>query len=143
MSAADNLSAYNVFGHRHTGELLEQLHLSADQIQFTPHLLPIPRGILATIYVRLKQSTEPSAVSAVFSDFYRNSPTVRLYPSPQLPQIQHVVRTSFCDLGFELASDGKRLVIVSCLDNLLKGASGQAVQNLNLMCGWREQEGLL
>ena len=143
MSAADNLSAYNVFGHRHTGELLEQLHLSADQIQFTPHLLPIPRGILATIYVRLRQSTEASAVSAVFSEFFRNSPMVRLYPSPQLPQIQHVVRTSFCDIGFELASDGKRLVIVSCLDNLLKGASGQAVQNLNLMCGWREEEGLL
>ncbi len=143
MSAADNFSAYNVFGHRHTGELLEQLHLNADQIQFTPHLLPIPRGILATIYLRLKQSTAPLAISAVFSDFYRNSPMVRLYPSPQLPQIQHVVRTNFCDLGFELASDGKRLVIVSCLDNLLKGASGQAVQNLNLMCGWKEQEGLL
>lgn len=143
MYAADNLSAYNVFGHRHTGELLEQLHLSADQIQFTPHLLPIPRGILATNYLRLKQSTNSSTISAVYSDFYRNSPMVRLYPSPQLPQIQHVVRTNFCDIGFELASDGKRLVIVSCLDNLLKGASGQAVQNLNLMCGWKEQEGLL
>jgi N-acetyl-gamma-glutamyl-phosphate reductase len=68
---------------------------------------------------------------------------VRLYKSPQLPQIQHIVRTNFCDIGFELAADGKRLVIVSCLDNLLKGASGQAVQNLNLMCGWKEQEGLL
>jgi N-acetyl-gamma-glutamyl-phosphate reductase len=143
MYAADNFSAYNVFGHRHTGELLEQLHLSSDQIQFTPHLLPIPRGILATNYLRLKQAAEPAAISAVFSDFYRDSPMVRLYNSPQLPQIQHVVRTNFCDIGFELAADGKRLVIVSCLDNLLKGASGQAVQNLNLMCGWKEQEGLL
>ncbi|MEO8737858.1 MAG: N-acetyl-gamma-glutamyl-phosphate reductase [Edaphobacter sp.] len=143
MSAADNFSAYNVFGHRHTGELLEQLHLSADQIQFTPHLLPVPRGILATIYLKLKHSTETSAITTVLSDFYRNSPMVRLYASPQLPQIQHVVRTNFCDIGFELASDGKRLVMVSCLDNLLKGASGQAVQNLNLMCGWKEQEGLL
>ena len=143
MYAADNLSAYNVFGHRHTGELLEQLHLTADQIQFTPHLLPIPRGILATNYLRLKQSTDASTISAVFSDFYRDSPMVRLYSSPQLPQIQHIVRTNFCDIGFELAADGKRLVIVSCLDNLLKGASGQAVQNLNLMCGWNEQEGLL
>lgn len=143
MYAADNFSAYNVFGHRHTGELLEQLHLTADQIQFTPHLLPIPRGILATNYLRLKQSTEVAAISAVFSDFYRGSPMVRLYSSPQLPQIQHVVRTNFCDIGFELAADGKRLVVVSCLDNLLKGASGQAVQNLNLMCGWNEQEGLL
>lgn len=143
MSAADNLSAYNVFGHRHTGELLEQLHLNADQIQFTPHLLPIPRGILATIYLRLKQPSDASSIGAVFSKFYRDSPMVRLYPTPQLPQIQHVVRTNFDDIGFELAKDGKRLVIVSCLDNLLKGASGQAVQNLNLMCGWEEQEGLL
>lgn len=143
MYAADNLSAYNVFGHRHTGELLEQLHLSADQIQFTPHLLPIPRGILATIYLRLKQPSDASSISAVFAEFYRTSPMVRLYPTPQLPQIQHVVRTNFCDVGFELAKDGKRLVIISCLDNLLKGASGQAVQNLNLMCGWDEQEGLL
>ncbi len=143
MYAADNLSAYAVFGHRHTGELLEQLYLEVDQIQFTPHLLPIPRGILSTIYLRLNRSANPSEISAVLGDFYRNSPLVRLHSSPQLPQIQHVARTNFCDLGFELAADGKRLVMVSCLDNLLKGAAGQAVQNMNLMCGWKEQEGLL
>jgi len=140
---ADNFSAYNIFGHRHTGELIEQLHVNDDQIQFTPHLLPIPRGILTTIYLKLKDATDASTISSVLSDFYRNSPMVRLYPSPQLPQIQHVVRTNFCDIGFELARDGKRLVMIACLDNLLKGASGQAVQNLNLMCGWEEQEGLL
>jgi N-acetyl-gamma-glutamyl-phosphate reductase len=143
MYAADNLSAYAVFGHRHTGELLEQLHVGADQIQFTPHLLPIPRGILSTIYLRLKQLTEPSAIGAVLQSFYRESPLVRLHSSPQLPEIQHVVRTSFCDLGFALAPDGKRLIMVSCLDNLLKGAASQAVQNMNLMCGWNEEEGLL
>jgi N-acetyl-gamma-glutamyl-phosphate reductase len=143
MYAADNLSAYAVFGHRHTGELLEQLHLEADQIQFTPHLLPIPRGILATIYLRLKHATDAAAISAVLQDFYRHSPMVRLHTSPQLPEIQHVVRTNFCDLGFALAADGKRLVMVSCLDNLLKGAAGQALQNMNLMCGWKEEEGLL
>jgi len=143
MYAADNLSAYNVFGHRHGGELVEQLHLNADQIQFTPHLLPIPRGILTTIYLKLKDATEPSDLTAVLADFYRDSPMVRLYPTPQLPQIQYVARTNYCDIGFELASDGRRLVMVACLDNLLKGASGQAVQNLNLMCGWKEQEGLL
>jgi N-acetyl-gamma-glutamyl-phosphate reductase len=143
MHAADNLSAYAVFGHRHTGELLEQLHLEADQIQFTPHLLPIPRGILSTIYIRLKHATDSTAISAVLQDFYRNSPMVRLHTSPHLPEIQHVVRTNFCDLGFALAADGKRLVMVSCLDNLLKGAAGQAVQNMNLMCGWKEEEGLL
>ena len=143
MYAADNFSAYAVFGHRHTGELLEQLHLTADQIQFTPHLLPIPRGILSTIYVRLHERTEPEAIEAVFRLFYATSPLVRIHPTPHLPQIQHVVRTNYCDIGFELAADGKRLVIVSCLDNLLKGASGQAIQNMNLMCGWNEEEGLL
>jgi N-acetyl-gamma-glutamyl-phosphate reductase len=143
MHAADNLSAYAVFGHRHTGELLEQLHLQADQIQFTPHLLPIPRGILSTIYLRLKQTANTAEISTVLQDFYRHSPLVRLHVSPQLPEIQHVVRTNFCDLGFALAADGKRLVMVSCLDNLLKGAAGQAVQNMNLMCGWKEEEGLL
>ncbi|NYF80701.1 N-acetyl-gamma-glutamyl-phosphate reductase [Granulicella arctica] len=143
MYAADNLSAYNVFGHRHTGELLEQLHLDASQIQFTPHLLPIPRGILSTIYLRLKEVTTPDAVAVLLRDFYKDSPLVRIHATPALPQIQHVVRTNFCDLGFELAKDGKRLVLVSCLDNLLKGAAGQAVQNMNLMCGWPEAEGLL
>jgi N-acetyl-gamma-glutamyl-phosphate reductase len=143
MHAADNLSAYAVFAHRHTGELLEQLHLSADQIQFTPHLLPIPRGIMSTIYLRLKQPADAAAITSVIQNFYRQSPMVRLHTSPQLPEIQHVVRTSYSDLGFALAPDGKRLVIVSCLDNLLKGAAGQAVQNMNLMCGWNEEEGLL
>jgi len=143
MYAADNLSAYNVFGHRHTGELLEQLCLDASQIQFTPHLLPIPRGILSTIYVRLQQETTPGTIAAVLEEFYKDSPLVRLHATPALPQIQHVVRTNFCDIGFELAKDGKRLVMVSCLDNLLKGAAGQAVQNMNLMCGWPEAEGLL
>jgi len=143
MYAADNLSAYSVFGHRHTGELLEQLHLTSDQIQFTPHLLPIPRGILSTIYLRLKQRMTPAEVSSLFDAFYKSSPLVRLHATPQLPQIQHVVRTNFCDLGFALAEDGKKLIVVSCLDNLLKGAAGQAVQNMNLMCGWKEEEGLL
>jgi N-acetyl-gamma-glutamyl-phosphate reductase len=143
MHAADNLSAYAIFGHRHTGELLEQLHLTADQIQFTPHLLPIPRGILSTIYLRFNHATDAAAISAVLRDFYQHSPLVRLHTSPRLPEIQHVVRTNFCDLGFALAADGKRLVMVSCLDNLLKGAAGQAVQNMNLICGWNEEEGLL
>jgi len=143
MYAADNLSAYSVFGHRHTGELLEQLHLTADQIQFTPHLLPIPRGILSTIYVRLKKKTAAAEISALFGEFYKSSPMVRLHAAPQLPQIQHIVRTNFCDIGFTLAEDGQRLVIISCLDNLLKGAAGQAVQNMNVMCGFKEEEGLL
>jgi N-acetyl-gamma-glutamyl-phosphate reductase len=143
MYAADNLSAYSVFGHRHTGELLEQLCLSPDQIQFTPHLLPIPRGILSTIYLRLKSPAKTAEIESLFREFYKGSPLVRLHATPQLPQIQHVVCTNFCDLGFALGPDGKRLIVVSCLDNLLKGAAGQAVQNMNLMCGWKEEEGLL
>jgi N-acetyl-gamma-glutamyl-phosphate reductase len=143
MHVADNLSAYAVFGHRHTGELLEQLHLKADQIQFTPHLLPIPRGILSTIYLRLGQRTDSAAITTNLQSFYQQSPMVRLHPSPRLPEIQHVISTNYCDLGFVLAPDGKRMVIVSCLDNLLKGAASQAIQNMNLICGWKEEEGLL
>jgi N-acetyl-gamma-glutamyl-phosphate reductase len=142
MHAADNLSAYKVFGHRHTGELLEQLGLTAEQIQFTPHLLPIPRGILSTIYVRLKRRASSREIETCLRSFYATSPMVRVHAPGHLPQIQHVVRTNYCDIGFELAPDGRRLVLVSCLDNLLKGASGQAVQNMNVMCGWNESEGL-
>lgn len=143
MYAADNLSAYNVFGHRHTGELLEQLHLTPDQIQFTPHLLPIPRGILSTIYLRLNSAMDPHELHDLLHTFYRDSPMVRVHPAGSLPQIQHVVHTSFCDIGFEAGPDGKRIVLVSCLDNLLKGAASQAVQNLNVLCNWNEEEGLL
>jgi N-acetyl-gamma-glutamyl-phosphate reductase len=141
MYAADNLSAYGVFTHRHTGELLEQIGLAGDQIVFTPHLLPIPRGILSTIYVRFSEPQTRASVARVYSDFFAGSPMVRLYDGT-LPQIQYSVRTSYADIGFQLAPDGKRAVIVSCLDNLLKGASGQAVQNFNLMMGWGEAEGL-
>ncbi|QMV17699.1 N-acetyl-gamma-glutamyl-phosphate reductase [Granulicella sp. 5B5] len=142
MYAADNLSAYAVFGHRHTGELLEQLHLDASQIQFTPHLLPIPRGILSTIYVRLAQPGSIISIQSLYDEFYANAPLVRVRRSPALPQIQHVVRTAFCDLGFQLAPDGNRLVIISCLDNLLKGAASQAVENMNLMAGFPQSSGL-
>ena len=143
MHAADNLSAYAVSGHRHMGEMLEQLGLTSAQIQFTPHLLPIPRGILTTIYLRLKQKCTSELVDSHLRSFYVNSPMVRIHRTPDLPQIQHVVRTNYCDLGFHLAPDGKRVVLVSCLDNLLKGAAGQAVQNMNLMFGYAEEEGLL
>lgn len=142
MHAADNLSAYGVFGHRHTGELLEQLGLDRSQIIFTPHLLPIPRGILATNYVTLKQKKTAAEVAELYRRFYAESPMVRLYGAGHLPQIQYSVHTNYCDIGFELDSDGRRCVIVSCLDNLMKGAAGQAVENLNLLCGWEETEGL-
>ncbi len=141
MYAADNLSAYSVFGHRHTGELLEQLGLKARDIIFTPHLLPIPRGIFSTVYLNLKSPTESDSIDACYRNFYSGSPMVR-WSGARLPEIQHSVRTSYCDIGFALAPDKQRLIVVSCLDNLLKGASGQAVQNMNLLFGWPEQEGL-
>jgi N-acetyl-gamma-glutamyl-phosphate reductase len=143
MYAADNLSAYGVFKHRHLGELLEQLDITDSEIIFTPHLLPIPRGILSTIYVTFLETTEPEAVETCYREYYADSPLVRVYPTPQLPQIQYSVRTNYADIGFELAREGRRCVVVSCLDNLLKGAASQAVQNMNLMCGWDESEGLL
>ncbi len=141
MYAADNLSAYGIFSHRHTGELLEQIGLNADEIVFTPHLLPIPRGILSTIYVHFREPQTRASVAKIYHVFFAGSPMVRLYDTT-LPQIQYSVRTSYSDIGFQLSADGRRAVIVSCLDNLLKGASGQAVQNLNVMFGWGEAEGL-
>jgi N-acetyl-gamma-glutamyl-phosphate reductase len=141
MYAADNLSAYSVFNHRHTGELLEQIGIDQGQIVFTPHLLPIPRGILSTIYVRFSSTQTAESISMIYRDFFNGSPMVRLY-SKTLPQIQYSVRTNYADIGFQIAPDGRRAVIVSCLDNLLKGASSQAVQNLNIMQGWPEAEGL-
>jgi len=141
MYAADNLSAYGVFSHRHTGELLEQIGIGAGDIVFTPHLLPIPRGIMSTIYVRFKQAETRESVTRVYREFFAGSPMVRIYEN-SLPQIQYSARTNFADIGFQISGDGRRAVIVSCLDNLLKGASGQAVQNMNVMLGWNEAEGL-
>ena len=141
MYAADNLSAYGVFSHRHTGELLEQIGIGAGEIVFTPHLLPIPRGILSTIYVRFGEAQTHASVSHRYREFFAGSPMVRLYDKT-LPQIQYSVRTNYADIGFQLAADGRRAVIVSCLDNLLKGASSQAIQNMNVMLGWGEAEGL-
>jgi N-acetyl-gamma-glutamyl-phosphate reductase len=142
VSVADNLSAYAVFGHRHMGEILEQLNLGASELIFTPHLLPIPRGILSTIYVHLNREMTPSEVETYFREFYSGKRWVRVFATPRLPEIQFSLHTNYCDLGFCLAEDGRRLVLVSCVDNLLKGAAGQAVQNMNLMYGWKEEEGL-
>ena len=141
MYAADNLSAYGVFTHRHTGELLEQIGIGAGDIVFTPHLLPIPRGILSTIYVHFREAQTTESVARIYREFFADSPMVRLY-NQTLPQIQNSVRTCYADIGFQLDANGRRAVLVSCLDNLLKGASSQAVQNLNVLQGWSEAEGL-
>jgi N-acetyl-gamma-glutamyl-phosphate reductase len=141
VEVANNLSAYGVFTHRHLGEILEQLQLNDDELIFTPHLLPIPRGILSTIYVRLGQPASSADIESIYASAYSGKPWVRLFGT-RLPQIRYSLHTNFCDIGFNLSADGKRLVIISCLDNLMKGAAGQAVQNMNLMFGWGEREGL-
>jgi N-acetyl-gamma-glutamyl-phosphate reductase len=142
VAVADNLSAYSVFGHRHLGEMVEQLGLQDEELTFTPHLLPIPRGILSTIYLRLNYAMMAAEVEACLRDSYAGKKWVRVFATPKLPQVQFSLHTNYCDIGFCLADDGRRLVMVSCVDNLLKGAAGQAVQNMNLMYGWDEREGL-
>ena len=142
VSVADNVSAYSVFNHRHLGEMVEQLELDDADLTFTPHLLPIPRGILSTIYVHLNRAMKPAEVESCLRDFYSGKPWVRIFATPKLPELQFSLHTNYCDLGFCLAEDGQRLVLVSCLDNLRKGAAGQAVQNMNLMYEWEEREGL-
>ncbi len=142
VSVADNLSAYGVFKHRHLGEMLEQLGLASQELIFTPHLLPIPRGILSTIYVHLGQPMTAGEIERCYRSFYAGRHWVRVFAPPKLPEIQYSLHSNYCDIGFCLADDGQRLVIVSCVDNLLKGAAGQAVQNMNVMYGWDEAEGL-
>jgi N-acetyl-gamma-glutamyl-phosphate reductase len=142
VSVADNFSAYSVFNHRHLGEMVEQLGLQDSDLTFTPHLLPIPRGILSTIYVRLERTMKATEVEDCLREFYAGKHWVRVFAAPRLPELQFSLHTNYCDLGFCLAEDGQRLVLVSCVDNLLKGAAGQAVQNMNLMYGWDEREGL-
>jgi N-acetyl-gamma-glutamyl-phosphate reductase len=143
VSVADNLSAYGLFTHRHLGEMAEQLQLTTNELTFTPHLLPIPRGILSTIYVYLKRPMQAAEVESCYREFYKGRRFVRVFATPKLPEIQFSLNTNYCDLGFCLAPDGQRLVVVSCEDNLIKGAAGQAIQNMNLMYGWPEEEGLL
>lgn len=143
VSVADNLSAYGVFTHRHLGEMAEQLNLTTNELTFTPHLLPIPRGILSTIYVHLKRPILASEIETCYREFYQGKRFVRVFGTPKLPEIQFSLNTNYCDIGFCLAQDGQRLIIVSCEDNLIKGAAGQAIQNMNLMYGFQEEEGLL
>lgn len=141
----ENLRAYGLFHHRHVPEMLEALGLEEKQFIFTPHLLPLTRGILSTLYVRLAASDPPKRLEQVvglFEEFYSRARLVRVYPKGELPEIQAVAHTNFADLGFALDEPTGRLIIVSALDNLGKGAAGQAVQNMNLMFGFGEDTGL-
>jgi len=139
----ENFRAYNLFKHRHTPEVSDHLGLRLGDFVFTTHLLPVDRGILSTLYVRLKGARKAEDVEALLAKFYAGRPMVRVLRDGALPELQHVTHTNFCDIGFALDAAGERLIVVACLDNLGKGAAGQAVQNLNGMRGYPETAGLL
>jgi N-acetyl-gamma-glutamyl-phosphate reductase len=132
-------AAYGVFSHRHTAEMEQALDRP---VTFVPHLVPLNRGILETIYARVKPGTTAADVGAAMRAAYADSPFVRLWDDG-LPEIKHSAYTPFCDIGWRVDEATERLVTVSCLDNLLKGAASQAVQNFNLMFGLDERTGLL
>jgi len=139
----ENFRAYGVFTHRHTPEIMDHLGLAPEDFVFTTHLLPVERGILSTLYVWLKSPHSAEEIEARYRRFFAGRPMVRILPAGRLPELQHVAHTNFCDIGFALDPSGERLVVVACLDNLGKGAAGQAVQNLNGMYGFPETAGLL
>ncbi|HZR65150.1 MAG TPA: N-acetyl-gamma-glutamyl-phosphate reductase [Terriglobales bacterium] len=138
----ENFRAYGLFTHRHTPEVTEHVGIAPNEIIFSTHLLPLARGILSTIYVWLEPRRKASEIETLYRQFYAGKPMVRLWPAGRLPEIQHVAHTNFCDIGFALDPSGERLVIVSCLDNLGKGAAGQAVQNMNAMMSFEEATAL-
>jgi N-acetyl-gamma-glutamyl-phosphate reductase len=137
------VTAYGVFGHRHGAEIEQALAGAAHgphALTFVPHLVPLDRGMLSTIYVQLAPGTTEDTLAEVYEQAYGAAPFVRLVGS-SLPEIKHVAHTNFCDIGWRVDRSG-RAVLVSVIDNLLKGASGQAVQNLNVMLGVDERTGL-
>jgi len=138
----ENFKAYNLFAHRHTPEITEHTGLPESQVVFSTHLLPLARGILSTIYVTSSASRTSEEVEALYRKTFAGRPMVRISKPGSLPELQHVAHTNFCDIGFALDASGRRLIVVSCLDNLGKGAAGQAVQNFNHLLGIEEQTGL-
>jgi N-acetyl-gamma-glutamyl-phosphate reductase len=115
----------------------------AMDVTFVPHLLPVDSGILETIYVQLNSRISEASLHALYMKFYKTEPFVRVLDRGQQPELRHVVRTNFCDIGLAVSENKKTVVITSVIDNLVKGASGQAVQNMNIMYGFNETEGLL
>ena len=134
-----SVAAYGVFSHRHNAEIEQELKRT---VTFVPHLVPLDRGILETIYVSLKPGTTEAQVGRALEDAYRQAAFVRL-TGAALPEIKHVAHTNFCDIGWKVDEGRNRLALIVVLDNLLKGAAGQAVQNLNIVLGLDERTGLL
>ena len=133
-----SVAAYGVLGHRHVAEMEQEIGAT---VTFVPHLVPLDRGILETIYLRVEPGTTAEQIADAFNAAYRNEPFVRL-TGDALPEIKHVAWTNFCDIGWRLDASSRRLVIVTCIDNLVKGAAGQALQNFNVAYGVDERTGL-
>ncbi|NLG37848.1 MAG: N-acetyl-gamma-glutamyl-phosphate reductase [Clostridiales bacterium] len=141
----ENIKAYKVAAHRHTSEIEQELSLVAGKpiaLSFTPHLIPVKRGILATIYCELTEPQSHADVMAVYRNFYEGEPFVTLCEDGSLPEIKHVNGSNECRIGWVVDRRLSRLILVSALDNLVKGAAGQAIHNMNLMLGLEETEGL-
>lgn len=140
----ENLLAYKVAQHQHEPEIEQELSGIAGErvdVLFVPHLVPMTRGIYNTMYTTLRTDTSEKALHGVLANAFADSMFVRVMPLGETPQIKHVVHSNFCDVG--LKKKGKNLILMSCIDNLVKGAGGQAVQNMNLMFGFDEGAGLI
>ena len=141
--AVDNFTAYGVMFHRHTPEVMLISDLEEHELSFTAQLLPLHRGILETIYVRTAEEMTHADLTALYEKHYASEPFVRVYPEGRLPALRDVQGTNYCDIGFVVDPKTRRVTIVAAIDNLLKGAAGQALQNLNLTLGLDETTGLL
>jgi N-acetyl-gamma-glutamyl-phosphate reductase len=133
-----SVAAYGLFGHRHTAEMIQFL---GRDVTFTPHLVPLDRGILSTMYARLAPGVTAARVAETLEAAHARSPFVRL-TGDTLPEIKHVAYTNFCDIGWRVDEATGRIILVSVIDNLLKGAAGQGVQNFNVLVGLDETTGL-
>ncbi|GAX61270.1 N-acetyl-gamma-glutamyl-phosphate reductase [Candidatus Scalindua japonica] len=140
----ENIEAYNVGVHRHTPEIKNILSLigkSDTNVYFTPHLIPMNRGILCTTYVKTRKKSSGKEIIAIYNDYYSKEPFVRVKKDDKLPGTKDVVGTNFCEIAIRVVDE--RVIILSTIDNLIKGAAGQAVQNMNIMYGFEETLGLL
>jgi len=141
----EGLRAYSIYAHRHTPEIEQEVSAAARtkvRVTFVPHLVPMNRGILSTLYVKLKKKLSAKTLFEVYAGKYREEPFVRVLPLGTLPDVAQVRGTNLTQIGLSLAPSGREAVIIAALDNLVKGAAGAAVQNFNLMQGWPETQGL-
>jgi N-acetyl-gamma-glutamyl-phosphate reductase len=141
----EGVKAYKIFAHRHTPEIDQELSQLAQReinVTFVPHLIPMDRGILSTLYVRLTKKMETEELLGLFQEVYRGEPFIRVHPKGKLPNTKDVRGSNLCDIGATVSDSDARAVIVTAIDNLVKGASGEAVQNMNIMLGYPETTGL-